>query len=162
MKAKIAGLTVYEKTIDKHGHHKWICKCRNTYCETKIIVRIDNRHEGYCRPCGQALKRKRPYEALYNNFVSQNKFNNQLTYEDFYNLCLINQCHYCQAPTIRSKFKSNKTWRTAYMIDRKNNDIGYTVKNCVSCCWPCNDLKSNRFTYNQFIKLSEFIKTLHN
>lgn len=28
-------------------------------------------------------------------------------------------------------------------IDRKNNSIGYTVENCVSCCKKCNIAKSN-------------------
>ncbi|GAG94020.1 unnamed protein product, partial [marine sediment metagenome] len=26
-------------------------------------------------------------------------------------------------------------------IDRKNNNIGYTIKNSVPCCWPCNKFK---------------------
>ncbi len=159
MKAKIEGLIVYEKTIDKHGHHKWICKCRTDSCQTKITVRIDNRHEGYCPPCGQALKRNKPYETLYNNFLAGKKTERHLTYEEFYSLCEIPTCHYCDSPTIRSKYK-DKNWRNAYMIDRKDNDLGYIKDNCVSCCWRCNNLKSNRFTYDQFVKLSNFIKTI--
>lgn len=30
-----------------------------------------------------------------------------------------------------------------YGIDRKNNEIGYTISNCVSCCTKCNMMKTN-------------------
>lgn len=28
-------------------------------------------------------------------------------------------------------------------IDRVDSSVGYIFANCVSCCWNCNDLKSN-------------------
>ena len=43
---------------------------------------------------------------------------------------------------------------------RKDNDIGYVKNNLVVCCWECNRLKSDRFTYKEFIKLSPILKEI--
>lgn len=45
-------------------------------------------------------------------------------------------------------------------IDRKDNSVGYTVENCVSCCRPCNFMKRNR-TVQEFIDQCQKIAT-HN
>ena len=54
-----------------------------------------------------------------------------LTREEFLTFWQTN-CHYCgdQLATIG--------------IDRIDNGIGYTIDNCVSCCWECNRIKSSR------------------
>lgn len=47
-------------------------------------------------------------------------------------------CFYCGAVPFRKKRE--------YVfngIDRKNNSIGYTCENCVSCCWRCNRMKGD-------------------
>ncbi len=35
-------------------------------------------------------------------------------------------------------------------VDRMNSNLGYTLKNCVSCCFICNGMKSNK-SLKQFI-----------
>ena len=42
-------------------------------------------------------------------------------------------------------------WMT---IDRKENDIGYSVDNIVKCCWICNSLKNDFFNAEQMKQLS--------
>jgi hypothetical protein len=48
-------------------------------------------------------------------------------------------CHYCDSPI------------ETIGIDRKDNSIGYTLDNCLSCCITCNSSKSKR-TYEEFIE----------
>jgi hypothetical protein len=36
-------------------------------------------------------------------------------------------------------------------IDRRENSIGYTLANCVSCCGPCNMMKKV-LSYAEFIE----------
>lgn len=36
-------------------------------------------------------------------------------------------------------------------LDRKDNSMGYTVDNCVPCCFVCNVAKNDHFTYEEMI-----------
>ena len=54
-----------------------------------------------------------------------------------------NVCFYCE------KFSENRSYCG---IDRVDNDIGYILSNCVSCCSNCNDIKSNS-TFKQIEKI---------
>lgn len=47
-------------------------------------------------------------------------------------------CHYCNDPI------------NGIGIDRKDNNIGYTYNNLISCCTQCNFMKHN-ISYNEFI-----------
>jgi hypothetical protein len=61
-------------------------------------------------------------------------YNFDLDFDNFTKL-LSGQCHYCGS-------KEN------IGIDRMDNKIGYTIKNCVSCCTECNFFKgSKEYTY---------------
>lgn len=56
----------------------------------------------------------------------------ELTHQQAFDL-ITAKCTYC-------KFKPE--WPLARIgIDRKNNLIGYTSENCVSCCFTCNSAK---------------------
>ena len=44
-------------------------------------------------------------------------------------------------------------------VDRKDNNLGYTIDNCVPCCHRCNSMKSN-LSYQNFIQhISNIYKT---
>ena len=57
-------------------------------------------------------------------------------------------CHYCGTAPLKTvqhrgfSFKLNG-------IDRKDNNVGYVVSNCVSCCYICNRAKS-AMPYREF------------
>lgn len=55
------------------------------------------------------------------------------------------QCHYC----------NNKLPETKTGLDRKDSDLGYIVSNVVPCCRYCNQVKSNLFSYDEFLKLAK-------
>lgn len=156
-KLNLTNVNIIRTEIDSHKHIVYIMACKEVGCGNHIRVRKDQPHQGFCKDCCNLSRRKKPYEALFNYFKHHNPFA-PLTYEEFFEIAEKTKCHYCDKPTIRSKHK-NASWSGSYMIDRKNNNIGYILSNCVSCCWPCNDLKSDRFTYEQFKQISELIKT---
>jgi len=69
----------------------------------------------------------------------------ELTLKQFTKLFLLN-CHYCNI--------SGKGG-----IDRKNNNIGYIIKNCVPCCPKCNISKFT-MNYKDFIKKITYKRNL--
>ena len=140
----------------------YICECVNSECLNEIrIWSSASRHNGYCNSCADINNRRKPYTYLYTSFLNSQKHRNidvTLTFENFVALCETPNCHYCDALTSRDKHRK-KIQSNAYMIDRKDNNLGYTVENSLSCCWDCNNLKSNKFSYEEFLKLRTFIKT---
>jgi hypothetical protein len=66
--------------------------------------------------------------------------NLEISFEQYHKL-LSQPCAYCGTENIG----------TGYGLDKKNpeKNIGYTIENSVSCCTPCNQIKSNFLTYNE-------------
>ena len=143
----------------------YVCKCKSSHCSNNVRIWSNSSiHSGYCNDCTDVLKRRKPYASLYQTFLNAQIRRNiavTLSFGEFSLLCKEEKCHYCGAPTIRDKHRQKKQ-SNAYMIDRKDNIIGYTIDNCVTCCFDCNNLKSNKFSYIEFLKLRQFIKNEFN
>jgi len=43
-------------------------------------------------------------------------------------------------------------------LDRKNNSLGHTIKNTVSCCKECNSARMNHFSHKEMLKIGEAIR----
>jgi hypothetical protein len=74
--------------------------------------------------------------ALYKEYIKRSAKKDlefALTKEQFQHLSSGN-CFYCN--------KSN-TSTHSNGLDRKNNEVGYVVENCVSCCGECNQMKGS-------------------
>lgn len=69
----------------------------------------------------------------------------RLTLEEFSNLFYAS-CEYCARDVEPSEY-------TGYRIDRKDNDVGYLLENCVPCCAECNWIKGNVLTYEEMCRL---------
>ena len=65
---------------------------------------------------------------------------------DFAISLFLSNCYYC-----------NNGPNPLNGIDRINNDKGYTVENCVSCCKMCNEIKLNHSTEEILIHLQKII-----
>ena len=53
-------------------------------------------------------------------------------------------CYYCGAPPSNTRSIHGCIGDFTYNgIDRIDNSQGYTKENCVTCCWYCNQAKSN-------------------
>jgi hypothetical protein len=42
-------------------------------------------------------------------------------------------------------------------VDRKNNTEKYSFSNCVLACYPCNNAKSDVFSYDEFLEIGQTI-----
>jgi len=73
------------------------------------------------------------------------------------------KCYYCgikEEDFIRiwGKFYGGKTRGQKLEIDRRDNEKGYTLENCVLSCSICNNAKSDKFTDEEFKKVGKSIK----
>lgn len=86
--------------------------------------------------------------SSYKSVAKKRKYCFRLSYRGFKKL-LIGNCHYCNSSPIPNKLSKSQERKTAVNkivmvngIDRVNNKVGYTNKNCVSCCKICNYMKN--------------------
>ena len=73
-------------------------------------------------------------------------------------------CEYCHLPG-KTKAYYGKTFRKGRRgvnleVDRKDNSQSqqYSPENCVLACYPCNNAKSDVFSYEEFLKIGEAIR----
>lgn len=139
-----------------------LIKCASPGCDTELRVRQDafKLRTGFCKTHSHT---KRPFESLYNGlFRDHRKLEVSLTYEEYLDFTKENKCHYCSDEinwepygTVSGKFISR-----AYYLDRKDLNLGYSKQNCVVCCTSCNKLRSNRFTYEEFLLLATVLRQI--
>lgn len=128
-----------------------------------------------CRPClckrnfkkAQAAAAKartlKPYEALYRSFLRTATHEVEISFTEFKKFIKIKKCHYCDSRIIWRKKSLSRGKQGVYIrynLDRKDSNIGYTVKNCVVCCPKCNRVKSNFFSENEFKEVVALIKEI--
>jgi len=99
-------------------------------------------------PKGQAA-----FNVLYGSYKWSAKTKNKefkLTKEEFRSI-ISRDCHYCgEKPSLETHYKQYNGNIIYNGIDRKNNDLGYTLENSLPCCTICNYLKKDR-NYLDFI-----------
>lgn len=81
-----------------------------------------------------------------------------LSYEDFERMTT-DACYYCGTKV------SNGTNDKLLTIDRVDTTQGYSVDNCISCCYECNKLRSNRNQIDflfQVFKIQSFCSKKYN
>ena len=75
------------------------------------------------------------------------------------------KCYYCGIEEkdfvpIWGKFYGGKTRGQKLEVDRRDNEKGYTLENCVLACSICNNAKSDKFTGDEFKKVGKLIKQI--
>lgn len=98
---------------------------------------------------------------------------NTLSDDKIVELLNTQHCHYCGIDhNLYSNFVKNSKdinhpyhnsfasvkYSEYFTIDRKDNSIGYTDDNAVSCCWLCNSVKGDILTYDEMLALGPTIK----
>lgn len=168
-------LTVLE-VIQKSKKSLFLCKC---VCgNEKTYIAADVIQEG-TKSCGCKRKDlfresrtitykekfKFPVEKkMFSSYKSQCKVAKKeflLNFEEFKNL-VNNNCYYCGEYPSKDRFIGNKSIKKSLNgIDRVDNNKGYIISNCVSCCTTCNfmkkTLKKEDFL-NQVVKIYNFMK----
>lgn len=128
--------------------HKYNYKIDYTFFQINKSKRLRTKGESGLNNLFRTYKenaRKRNYEF-------------SLSKEEFKELTQQN-CHYCSVEPKQIKANNSKDEWSTYIyngIDRKNNSIGYTLDNCVSCCGNCNQMKMDS-DYEVFLSKIELI-----
>ena|ERR1051326_2285072 len=143
----------------------WRCKCD---CGNEKDVPSKYLRDGQSRSCGCYMKQttsdrsskmdsgKNMLMRLYKGHAKRRNIPYRLSDKDFTRLTQSN-CYYCGVLPSRLIKKRSKLGIYTYNgIDRKNNNLGYTIKNCVSCCYNCNFLKSD-WEFNEFLSIIKSI-----
>lgn len=74
-------------------------------------------------------------------------------------------CHYCGIKEsdfvhIWGNFYGGKKRGGTLEVDRKDNNKGYEIDNCVLACAICNNAKSDKFTYEEFKVIGKTIEQI--
>lgn len=168
--------------VTPNGSTAYLCRCM---CGNERIVEGCMLRNGSSTSCGcyqMDLHRKKPFEAIYNKLIKSAKdrgIKMDLSYEEYIMFSDTKACHYCEAtipwkahtsyrgdnPVRRAKGQGTRPRKdyqgmNSYNIDRKNNKLGYSIDNCVVCCWLCNRTKNSAFTYEEFMLLAPTMKKI--
>lgn len=148
---KTAGMTISKK-------RKWLCQCS---CGKLTVAQTQHLLEGRRVSCGcRKLDRSR-FRGPAENQVVRDAIRNtkreclkkgrifQLTEEQVKNF-IFNNCYYCGSkPKSQHNVKYREVNQTITVpvmrngIDRVDNNVGYILENCVTCCYYCNRAKMN-------------------
>lgn len=152
---KSGKLTVIKWTgkYTKAGNALWECICE---CGNTIIVpsgHLTSKHVKSCG-CSRSLDLgESSFNRLLHIYKKGAKCRNKewnLSTNRFRILTKSN-CYYCgQEPSMSISSGGNGEY-IYNGIDRKNNNLGYTEDNSVSCCNKCNKAKAS-LSYEEFIK----------
>jgi len=140
----------------ENGCTYWTYKCD---CGKTVIKKSADVRKGNTKSCGclskEWLQKLAKIQTLVNNQSCINRlfrnykraaidrnFTFELTLEEFERF-LNKPCYYC-GDVLTNRITQGKNGLLKYNgIDRTNNCLGYTSKNCVSCCYRCNKMKMN-------------------
>lgn len=157
---------VSKTTPNKIRQIRWVCKCDcgNNHITTTTMLRAGN-----IKSCGCYRNecRKLPGDGgSFNEWFNAYRYNSNyhsrkkefsLSKREF-RLITSKNCQYCGSEPKPYYAKHRAVISPVpYLcngIDRVNNDIGYTLSNCVPCCSMCNYMKRG-------LSSSEFINHVH-
>jgi len=141
-----------EKQKEYHKKYQKIHRQQNNIAvrkyRSKNREKIKAYDKEYCAR-GEVKLQRRAYRMTprgrYATLISaakQRQINCDITFEQYCDL-IKNQCHYCKG--VFRKIEDHE----GYFLDRINNDIGYVLENCITCCFICNKIKGDSFTYEE-------------
>ena len=126
---------------------KWLCKC---FCGVEVIrmastlTRFKNQHSCGCmgtcpvKPNNQhAFKRML---STYKQNALKRGYKFLLSVDEF-RIFISQNCYYCDSNPVTRFDNCTVDPILANGIDRRDNDLDYTIENCVSCCKSCNRAK---------------------
>lgn len=89
---------------------------------------------------------------------------NPQSFYEWYEKCRVQQkelCEYCHLPgdTCTYYYRHFRNGRRGFNleVDRKDSNGEYSPENCVLACYPCNNAKSDVFSYEEFLKIGKAI-----
>ncbi len=124
--------------------------CSKENCQGKYYGRgLCSRHfEEFRRASGYHAKAARKPETRFTDckrYAKERNLEWSISLENYKNLLKPNKCSYCFGPLPETKVG----------LDRKDNFKGYTLENVVPCCRYCNQMRSNIFSFDEFVEFSK-------
>jgi hypothetical protein len=132
--------------------YECLCDCGNTKLTTCSQLKGVLRGKG-TSSCGCNQRKSSDgdewsvsFNMLWKNYICHAAVYDRvfkLTKNQF-NVLISDNCSYCGSPPhsiIKSKSKRRPNQIIYNGIDRVDNDRGYTIRNCVTCCETCNRMK---------------------
>jgi len=172
-----------KRTKSGRQERAWKCLCScGKYCYPRI-TQLTKQNQQSCMSCSRSKTAKEKIlnenlsvkNRIYRNYKRAAKARSlcfDLSFEEFFSI-ITQSCYYCgQPPSEYQSDKFNKISEEIFIrngIDRKINNIGYTIENSVPCCATCNRAKmtlndkpflqwiSKVYKYTQNKKCSETI-----
>jgi 5-methylcytosine-specific restriction endonuclease McrA len=152
-------VTVGPKTR-KDGLSSWCRLCYSQHFKKAPIAkaRLQVQKEYFKRPYvkkqRQATYRRHdmtPNSRYSYLLISAKKRNIPMTvsFVEWTDLTSKDSCHYC----------GGTLGTMGHSLDRKYNEIGYTLENVVACCGECNFMK-RRMPYHEFVLLSPALREI--
>lgn len=169
---KFGKLTVIKSEGIRKNNVTWLCQCE---CGGIKIVPGYQLKAGSVKSCGclrsgclkGGIRSLGPGVAVMNKIISTYKGNAEITnriWELTTEQCkelFSGKCHYCGDSPKRTYVNKRTGDSFTYNgIDRKNNDLGYTAENSVSCCTTCN-LRKGSSSAEEFIDWANKIAINH-
>ena len=149
-----------------------ICKIKKSISEFNNYKRGKNGKESRCKKCSSKATRKwfksnkgQTYyqlpQSIYRYLKCRAKQRNlsfKISCEDFINWYdnELKICIYCKR-TAQEAIKDYNGYHTRLSIDRKDNNAGYQLDNMVLCCYNCNVIKGNRYSYKEMQQIAKVI-----
>ena len=126
-----------DETISRHKKYN-----KDNIAKIRIWERSYHKTpEGYYRHLKKKAKeRKRPFLILKQDFIEWLRSQKDI-------------CCYCEAKLVYNVRES-----TSPSIDRKDNNLGYTLENICLCCLRCNKMKNEFFTYEEMCVIGKTVK----
>lgn len=131
----------------------WECQCD---CGGMKVTLADSLIYGSTRSCNCLAIRKPGEAAAHNLFLIRRRdaaarnYSFELTEAEWYTLTQ-QPCFYCGLPPCQSHNMSSYNGAFIYNgVDRKDNEVGYTLANSVPCCKQCNISKKAQ-PYDVFV-----------
>lgn len=139
----------------------WLCRCE---CGKEVTVALGNLQQGISKSCGclrkdvlKKIKTKSVEHVILQmmwHYYQKNAKDRDLCWEltrQHFNSLVMAACHYCGRTGVnavttaqgRLHAQDNRTLHTNG-IDRRVNEVCYTVDNAVTCCKDCNMAKGTR------------------
>jgi hypothetical protein len=140
---KLTALSIFRRA--KGGNMIWLCKCK---CGASTYTWQSSLHKGRasaCRSCART-KDDGAFNRAFHSYRKSAKVKNHcflLTREQF-RILTSGNCHYCGVVPKQEMRTANGAIYVYNGIDRMDNNQGYDINNCVSCCKDCNYLKRAR------------------
>lgn len=164
-------LVVIEEAASRDGKTWWLCKCD---CGNEKKIPAKNLIKDNCtKSCGCLVKEQNKKNRLPRGYASFNRL--LCTYkigarkrnlefkidDDQFKKLTKQNCYYCgREPSTTQHSKNNSGDYVYNGIDRINNAKGYSLDNCVPCCFICNKMKMD-LNVNDFFERIKNIYDKH-